>query len=259
MFQIHKSILSASVTVAAIYVGGVMFAPDATASVLSSLAERFENLTAPDCEKQPVTCMRAKQIDLQAAYDQTGEILRQFKTEKERAQAVAQRNRKLLSTNQLYLQEGKRTMNAQLTGPYVFVGQTYPSQAEFEAQLELLFMEGVRLTSVTQESENFVKTLARTERELLSRKSEMRAQLELLPSRIAMLEAQQAYEGLTRDLAAIETTLKSSQRDYRDAADLLRTTRDLTEDDQAGRVSTNNDFQAFLYGTAPTTQPTQAN
>lgn len=227
---------------------GTIIAPDTTANILHHVEDTIVQVTTIDCDARPVDCLESKEADLVKTKDQIDKALKGLTSQEERAAMLLQEQQEILSKNKIFANEGRRLHNGNAQS-VEFVGRTYMRE-ELAGQLEILFMEQNRLQEVVAESKTTVEALRRAKTELLSRRSSIEATLSILPARIALAEAQAAYQDFQQDLATIDEILDSGRDTLAASKPLLRTTSDLS-DDNASTTSATGGFQAWL-GETPT-------
>lgn len=222
---------------------GSIYAPEATANILDRIEDTLSQITAPDCETRPIDCLKNKETDLAKIRDRINDALSGLDVQEETATELLRQQRRLLSEAELFANEGRRLYNGNAQ-TVEFVGKTY-SREELGGQLELLYLERERLEEVVAESQKTVDALKRAKTELLSRRSSIEATLSILPARIALAEAQAAYQGFQSDLETIDEVLASGRNSLEQSKPLLRTTSDLSQD-KLSTAPENEGFEAWL-------------
>lgn len=245
-----KTIASGVVGLSLIGATGSVVAPEATANVLDQIPQMLERLTSPDCETRPQACLLRKEAKLKDLNRDLERSSERLDLELGRAAEVLARNKSLRGQNRLYLDEGKRLLNKTVgVGPILFAGARYPTRDEFRDQLELLFVEGQRLDAVIVDAEGLHDNLNIARRNLIARRSEIRATLSILPSKMALIEAQQNYALLTSDLAAIDKVLRAGETGTKVVDRLLRNTEELAAAESRAPEG-NAGFEAWLMNEA---------
>jgi hypothetical protein len=247
-----KTIVSAVVGLALILATGSIVAPKATANVIDQIPEVFDRLGQPDCESHPQACLLRKQAKLKDLARNLEQSSERLDLELGRAAEVLARNKSLRGQNRLYLEEGKRLLNKTVgNGPIHFAGAVYPTRTAFLDQLELLFIEGQRLDAVIADAEGLHDNLNTARRNLIAHRSEIRATLSILPSKMALIDAQQNYALLTSDLKSIDEVLRAGETGTNVVDRLLRNTEELAAAET--RASEGNlGFEAWLMEKAAT-------
>lgn len=228
--MLTKTIFSTATGIALLWGSGMIVAPEATASVTSRIGSQFAVLIAPNCDTNPSACIRQKQENLTRLSHRLDRSRTSLEAEYRRAADVLQRNKALLGQNQLYLEQGRRMLRDTVgNGSLGFAGETYPTRESFRDQLELLFMEGERLQIVVVDAQSLHNALNSARRNLIARRSEIQATLSILPSKLALIEAQQSYAALEADMKAIDEVLHAGELGSAAIDRLLRSTSELAQ------------------------------
>jgi hypothetical protein len=230
----------------------VIAAPEMTEAVATRIVDRAEAMLAPDCDNRPLLCIDRRETALRGALARTASVASELRTREEEAGEAYVKAEQDLARNQLYLEEGRRILSSGGLGPFNFIGVNYSAES-LEQQLRLNWQENQLLKAHAGAAQATRDGLAVARRDLIARKTAMRAALEILPSQRALISAEGMVAQVGESLAEIDAMLEIGRRVRSNAQDtMLRSTRELATDADAGlgAVASSGGFEVWLRGGA---------
>lgn len=252
--KIFGTLISTTILVGTFTGAAWIVAPDHVSAMTNALFDRIEKIAMPDCTVATVACLRIKQRDLKDLQGRIGGLVDNVETGLGAAGETLSANRALLGMNEMFLEQGRNLLRSHTGGPILFANRSYPNRASFEDQLRLVFEEGGRLRSVVAEAEALETALSETRRGLLSRRAEVAAELAMMPSRIALAEAEGAFAEMSADVAQIDSLLSNGVEMTEETNALLRTTEELARAAKPSQSSQGAFEDWLVEGYAPSTR-----
>jgi hypothetical protein len=241
-----KTTAVAGATVGGLWLAGTVVAPEATASVVSTLNDRLGGLVAPNCVAQPAACLRVRERELATLAETLAGLRVHLDGEQARSAELAVDAEQRLGANRLYLEEGRRILLAALPGqPVTFLDVVYPNADALRQQLELTFAEGRQLEALVTQYRTIRDDIGIARRDIVTRRAEVIAELRIIPSKIALAEVQATSAELRMALDQIDGVMTRARQASRAADPLLRSTDELMAD-AARPLATTSEFDAWL-------------
>ncbi|SCM66445.1 hypothetical protein [Donghicola eburneus] len=240
-----KTITSMAATFALLAGVAAIAAPERSRAAFEAFNKGLSDLTAPDCDTDPVACLDRREDDLQAALGDISRGVSELKAEQENAQEAARKAQALSARNALFAEEGRRLLDTQMSGPYSFIGVSYPDRTALEAQVRFVWNEKQTLDASAAEAATVARHLSEARAKVNAQEAQVLAALEVIPSKRALVRANKIVGGIAEDLSSIDDVLASSRAASNAKDALLRTTRELQADADSGLVSNSVGDAAF--------------
>lgn len=249
-----RTTLSTLVAGAALYAGAWIAAPEHTEAATQLMRDRLDGFFAQSCETRPVACLERKAADLKALSREIEATRGAIKTGITVAAEQANTLRVQSQRIDAYLAQGRQALaTAAPGGKIVFVNYVYPDRESLEQQLALTFEEGRKVHEQVAAAERLLASLLEAQRKVVTRRTEIEAQIDLMPGKIALARAQAAYAAIETDLAEIDRVLAEGNATQTVVNPLLRTAEELAASETV-LPSADAAFQAWLNAARPATR-----
>lgn len=185
----------------------------------------------------PVACLRNRHHELGASVTKLQKVRGTLLQNLAKVEEVVEEKSKLLAGGEALLEEGRQIASRRAQqgekGPVWFANQYY-TESTFTAQLGVLLNERKSLTGILASARQQKTAMEQQAMEVMIRLSESETARNLLPSQIALLEAQDATAGLQESYKTVRGLLNTADTSIERAMAAIGSTQELLRGVAAG-------------------------
>ncbi|MCY1315069.1 hypothetical protein D9M68_250430 [compost metagenome] len=240
------------VTTVAVVVGGYSVlgsvSPEAAARIGGLVYDQILGWDEAACEANALGCLTSRYSALQKLEKQVDHSVRTMRAQADRITALVDEQQLMVAKNASFLDVGKGLYKANSTqpdAPIEFAGKTYPNGNSFKQQLALLFQEKVGLEANLKDAVALKKKLQDRLENLMVQSGHITLAKRMIPAQIELVRANIVLSDFGQNVDVINNVIKGSEAGLAEADQVLRTTKDLMQQDSV--QTDNNSVQSKAF------------